>query len=684
MTDRELLAEYAQSRSGSAFAALVDRHAGKVFGACCRILGDPHAAEDATQAVFLVLARKAGGLPRGTVLSGWLFLAAEMTARQMLRARRRRERHEQEAALMHENVKPAAGGEDLRPHLDAALAALPAAQRNAVILRYLDGKSQAEVARELGCSESTVSAALSRALERLRGMLNRRGMGLSSAALGGMLAEQAGSAAVPATLLATLKGIGIGAGAAAISATAASLAEGTMKAMMIAKVKLAAAVIGAALVIGGGGSALVAGMAAAEPPKAEAPAAAEPLAPTPLPRGEGPGVRAERQGPLAALPSAPGSTVEKIKALGDNQWLNLGSPAADPKWGKACGRTWGSKALVLAPDLRGAFIFGEGLHAGLKADGYAMDDLWFYDINAHRWICLYPGMNPKTFTQRIKDQELKVDDQGRLADKDGQPIPVHTHVHAWGFLAYDTDQKKFIFWNGYGMNIGTYFLAGQNDMKPGLDLLAEQGLGKKNQTWSPWFYDTATGKFEVQPATGSFGSTHYSTFPKCVYVPSKKQYLVLSNKGDAVYDLAQRKWRMLAEKGLGGWDTVGCYDPKRDRVYHGNAAYDVASNTWVDLKATGERPASFGHNYTGMEYDTVNDAVVAIHYSHHEKPELCGVYVYSPGTNAWTKAGPLPPKGGGILSLCYDPELNAYFCYQAGDSDPNGTMWVYRYKRAAK
>ena len=87
--------------------------------------------------------------------------------------------------------------------------------------------------------------------------------------------------------------------------------------------------------------------------------------------------------PLAELPSKPGAHVEKIKAMDDNEWLKLGVPAADPKWGKARGSSWGAKALILAPDKRGAFLFGEGVHACVKPDGHIMDDLWFYDITTH-------------------------------------------------------------------------------------------------------------------------------------------------------------------------------------------------------------------------------------------------------------------------------------------------------------
>ena len=75
-----------------------------------------------------------------------------------------------------------------------------------------------------------------------------------------------------------------------------------------------------------------------------------------------------KKGPLAERPRKLGAHIEKIKALGDNQWLNLGVPAADPKWGKARGSSWGAKALILALDLRGAFLFGEGCTAPLKLD----------------------------------------------------------------------------------------------------------------------------------------------------------------------------------------------------------------------------------------------------------------------------------------------------------------------------
>ena len=102
-TDRELLAEYAGSRSEAAFAELVRRHAGKVHAAAVRILGDPHAAEDASQAAFLLLARRAARLGGREAVSGWLLKTASFVAAHALRERSRRARRE-EAAAVHEEL----------------------------------------------------------------------------------------------------------------------------------------------------------------------------------------------------------------------------------------------------------------------------------------------------------------------------------------------------------------------------------------------------------------------------------------------------------------------------------------------------------------------------------------------------------------------------------------------------
>lgn len=149
----------------------------------------------------------------------------------------------------------------------------------------------------------------------------------------------------------------------------------------------------------------------------------------------------QHQGPLAGLPSPPGPHLEKINALGDNQWLDLGPPAPDPKWGKGRGRSWSAK-MPYAPDLGGAFLPGHGVHGYINPNG-RYDDLFFYDLNAHRWVCLYPGLNTKTFVEDIKKGEIQVDDNGQLVDKDSRPILYAYGGHSYQSHTYDIDLRKW-------------------------------------------------------------------------------------------------------------------------------------------------------------------------------------------------------------------------------------------------
>lgn len=399
----------------------------------------------------------------------------------------------------------------------------------------------------------------------------------------------------------------------------------------------------------------------------------------------------DKKGPLAELPSKPGAHIEKIKALGDNQWLHLGIPTPDPQWGKARGSSWGAKALILAPDLRGAFLFGEGVHAYVKPDGHSMDDLWFYDINKHAWTCLYPGMNTKTLTQRVKDKELIIDENRQLIDNEKQPIPLHTLCHAWGYLTYDSDRKKFAFlsWNT-GDQIPRYFLGGEKQMDEGLKLLEEQMKGKKKAIFSPWFYDVASGKFERSPANNPT-AINAGGFPQFHYLPSKKQFFAVGSDTVAIFDPAKNQWSDAKPKGPSptGYDACGCFDSKRNRFYRndgdgstgeGLMAYDLEGNSWSHLKPTGTAPEAANTNAAFYEYDVRLDVVVAIHF----KGKTTGIFVYDPKTNSWADPLPFPadgPKFGFAANTCYDRELNAYLCHVAGDSNDNGVVWVYRFKK---
>jgi hypothetical protein len=185
------------------------------------------------------------------------------------------------------------------------------------------------------------------------------------------------------------------------------------------------------------------------------------------------------EAPLANLPSAPGDHVAKIEALADNAWLNLGAPAADPKWGGARGRSWSSN-MSAAPELRGGFVFGEGVHGYTKPDGHYMNDLWFYDIQGHRWICLYPGIEVMTIAEKMKSKELKVDKHGLVVNKMGEPLPPLL-IHAYGYLGYDPEQRKFAF---LGSQFGNYFTIGKGGVfEEANQLFQEQRAGKSTRQY---------------------------------------------------------------------------------------------------------------------------------------------------------------------------------------------------------
>ncbi len=192
MTERELFKEYTATGSNEAFEELVDRYAVLVHSACLRVLGEQHAAEDVAQAAFLLFVRKAGGLSQETNLAGWLFRAATNTALRLRRTTLRRTRHERKAAAMRaaQSAPDASLWDEARPLLDELLATLPKRQQDAVVLRYFMGKSEADIAAELGCPRSTVASWLGRGLATLRQKLRHKGVAVPAAMLATFLAQR--------------------------------------------------------------------------------------------------------------------------------------------------------------------------------------------------------------------------------------------------------------------------------------------------------------------------------------------------------------------------------------------------------------------------------------------------------------------------------------------------------------
>ncbi len=259
LTDGQLLECFLARRDEAAFAALVMRHGPMVLGVCRRVLRNPHDAEDAFQATFLVLVRKAASVVPRELVGHWLYGVAYRTALKAKATAARRRAKERQVSDMPQAEAPAEDlWEDLQPLLDRELSRLPDAYQVPLVLCYLEGKSKKEVARQLGLPEGTVSSRLARARELLRRRLAGRGLALTAGALTAALSPVTASAAVPAPLMvstvqaAALFAAGKAASAGVISAQVIVLTEGVLKAMLIAKLKIATAVLVAGGILGTG------------------------------------------------------------------------------------------------------------------------------------------------------------------------------------------------------------------------------------------------------------------------------------------------------------------------------------------------------------------------------------------------------------------------------------------------
>ncbi len=286
MSDRQLLERFLGRREEAAFAALLHRHGPLVWGVCRRVLGNHHDAEDAFQATFLVLARKAGSIAARDLLANWLYGVAHRTALKARATAARRQARERQVADM-----PEVAGEDrepwqdLLPLLDRELSRLPEKYRAAIVLCDLEGKTRREAARQLGVPEGTVAGRLARARALLAKRLTRDGLALSGAFLAAALARATASAGGPPLASWTGKAAGLlAAGQGVIpgmtSAKVVSLAEGVLKAMGMSKVKavLGGCLVAGVLLLGGafGYRTLAADKTPAAPPGQKAPAADKP------------------------------------------------------------------------------------------------------------------------------------------------------------------------------------------------------------------------------------------------------------------------------------------------------------------------------------------------------------------------------------------------------------------------
>lgn len=247
MPDGDLLKRYLKQRDQAAFEVLVRRHGPMVMGVCRRVLRNLHDAEDAFQATFLVLVRKASSLRSPKLLSNWLYGVAYRTAQEARRAVRKR--RTKEARAVPKSEVPEYAFTELRDLLDQALERLPEKYRAPLVLCDLEGATGKEAARHLALPEGTVASRLARGRAMLAKRLARQGLVLSSGSLAVTLAQEAASACVPASLrISTVKAAtwfaaGHAATAGPISVEVAALTEGVLTAMFLSKFKVTMAVL---------------------------------------------------------------------------------------------------------------------------------------------------------------------------------------------------------------------------------------------------------------------------------------------------------------------------------------------------------------------------------------------------------------------------------------------------------
>jgi RNA polymerase sigma factor (sigma-70 family) len=317
LADGQLLGRFLERRDQGAAAALVRRHGPMVWGVCRRVLDNDHDAEDAFQATFLVLVRRAASINPREMVGNWLSGVARQAA---LKARATTARRRARESLMAAVPEPRPGPRDrpacLEAVLDQELSRLPAIYRAAIVLCDLEGRTRKEAAQQLGVPDGTLAARLARGRVMLGKRLARHGLALSGGALATVLAHQAASAGVPASVVScTARSIHPGA-AGATSARVAALAEGALKAMLRTKIRAAALALLAVAVLGMGLGGLLGAMQAAERAKA---GASQPAAPGPEKKGEGPERRPAGNREIAGLVQG----LSQADVAWDGQWLGI-------------------------------------------------------------------------------------------------------------------------------------------------------------------------------------------------------------------------------------------------------------------------------------------------------------------------------------------------------------------------
>jgi RNA polymerase sigma factor (sigma-70 family) len=247
--DMELVREYARCQSEEAFATLVSRHLNLVYSVALRQVGDPHLAEEISQSVFIILARKAGALSSKTVLPGWLYRTARFASAKALTMRARRQHREHEAYMRSQPDQTETDTwKEIEPLLEVAMGQLGERDHDALVLRFFENRSFKHIGSTLGTTEAAAKMRVNRALEKLRVLFTKRRLTLSATAIAAAISANSVQAAPIG--LATTVTVAAVKGAATTTSTLA-LIETTLKFMAWTKLKTAV-VVGAIVIVAAG------------------------------------------------------------------------------------------------------------------------------------------------------------------------------------------------------------------------------------------------------------------------------------------------------------------------------------------------------------------------------------------------------------------------------------------------
>lgn len=578
-TDGELLACYVATRDEAAFEALLRRHGAMVFGVCRRVLQNDADAEDAFQATFLVLVRKAASLRQPGGVSNWLYGVAHNTALKAKAMIQQRRAKEKVAGAMPKGTNGVDSWPQLQSVVDAELNQLPEKYRMPIVLCDLEGKTIKEAVHQLGWPQGTLASRLTRGRALLAKRLTKHGITLSAGAVAAALTQGAASAAVPASLTATtvhaagLFAAGKTAAASGVSATAAVLTEGVLRTMLLMKLKLAATllILASALSVGIGGFAYRL-LAADDVQPAATPKAVPPRPGIPQPKPN-------RQAQLE---------LEKARAEVEVARANLALAEAQLKIAQA--NLDAVRSIAGKPDLRGKLY----LHRGLDLAGYDLLGRNFVDLKPltkdHRFnyqalsarlspdgaLLAFGQANMGTPPSKIQVRNLHKEDAPKvLVDMAGKELS------SWSWSP-DGKMLSFAVWGEQPGKYTPYVVdvasgKAQKVVLPVLKGKGPEGFGTLIHAWSPdglWLVFARGHFFIVHPQTKDARQLNAEPIGflagSCRFSPDGKKLLYVGGgKEDerrlTVLDLLVGKTTTLADL-TGKWDISACWSPDARQV----------------------------------------------------------------------------------------------------------------------